>query len=71
MTDKSPAAEWGSLTSSEFQSNDKWWPNALNLRILHQNHPDSSPFGPEYDYRKAFAGIDVEALTRDVDALMT
>ena len=65
------SAEWGSLTSAEFQSNEKWWPNSLNLRILHQNHPDSTPFGPEYDYRKAFAGIDVDALTRDVDALMT
>ena len=65
------SAEWGSLTSAEFQSNEKWWPNSLNLRILHQNHPDSTPFGPEYDYRKAFTGIDVDALTRDVDALMT
>jgi catalase-peroxidase len=72
MTDQaSPAAEWGSLTSAEFQSNEKWWPNSLNLRILHQNHPDSSPFGPDFDYREAFAGIDVEALTADVDALMT
>ena len=72
MTEKDTlSAEWGSLTSGEFQSNEKWWPNALNLRILHQNHPDSSPFGPDYDYRDAFTGIDVEALTADVDALMT
>ena len=71
MTDQSLSAEWGSLTSAEFQSNEKWWPNSLNLRILHQNHPDSTPFGPEYDYRKAFTGLDVDALTRDVDALMT
>ena len=34
--------EWGSLTSNEFQSNEKWWPNSLNLRILHQHHPDST-----------------------------
>ena len=72
MTDKETlSAEWGSLTSAEFQSNEKWWPNALNLRILHQNHPDSTPFGPDYDYREAFTGVDVDALTRDVDALMT
>jgi catalase-peroxidase len=63
--------EWGALTSNEFQSNEKWWPNSLNLRILHQSHPDSSPFGPDYDYRKAFSEIDVDELTRDVDALMT
>ena len=66
-----PTAEWGALTSAEFQSNEKWWPNQLNLRILHQNHPASSPFGPDYDYREAFEGIDVDELTRDVDALMT
>jgi catalase-peroxidase len=72
MTDqKSLSAEWGSLTSSEFQSNEKWWPNALNLRILHQHHPDSTPFGGEYDYREQFSQLDVDELTRDVDALMT
>lgn len=64
------SAEWGALTSSEFQSNEKWWPNALNLRILHQSHPDSGPFSPAYDYRSAFSQLDVDELTRDVDALM-
>jgi catalase-peroxidase len=49
---KSLSAEWGSLTSGEFQSNEKWWPNALNLRILHQHHPDSTPFGRDFDYRE-------------------
>ena len=63
--------EWGSLTSGEFQSNDKWWPNALNLRILHQNHPDSTPLGVDFDYRANLADVDIEALTADVDALMT
>ncbi|MFN3254914.1 MAG: catalase/peroxidase HPI [Ilumatobacter sp.] len=72
MTDqKAKTAEWGSLTSSEFQSNEKWWPNALNLRILHQNHPDSTPFDGGYDYRTAIQGVDIDALTQDVDALMT
>ena len=68
---ESPSAEWGSLTSAEFQSNEKWWPNSLNLRILHQRHPGSSPFDPDFDYRTAVTGVDVDALTRDVDALMT
>ena len=71
MPEKKLSAEWGAITSAEFQSNAKWWPNALNLQILHQSHPDSSPFGPQYNYREAFAGIDVDQLTRDVDALMT
>ncbi|MEZ5238262.1 MAG: peroxidase family protein [Microthrixaceae bacterium] len=63
--------EWGALTSSEAQSNEKWWPNSLNLRILHQSHPDSSPLGADFDYREAFSELDVDELTRDVDALMT
>lgn len=70
MTDN-PAdrPEWGALTSHQAQSNEKWWPNQLNLRILHQEHPASNPLG-DYDYRAALADLDVAALTRDVDALM-
>ncbi|MEM7287995.1 MAG: peroxidase family protein, partial [Actinomycetota bacterium] len=61
--------EWGALTSSAAQSNEKWWPNQLNVRILHQNNPASNPLG-DFDYRKAIAGVDLDALTADVDALM-
>ncbi len=72
MTDSKPQMpEWGALTSSEYQSNEKWWPNQLNLRILHQNHPHSSPFPADFDYAKEVASIDLDELTRDVDALMT
>ena len=63
--------EWGALTSGEAQSNEKWWPNQLNLRILHQNHPDSTPLGADFDYAEAVLGIDFDELTADVDALMT
>ncbi|MDZ7678044.1 MAG: catalase/peroxidase HPI [Acidimicrobiales bacterium] len=63
--------EWGSLTSNVFRSNEDWWPNALNLRILHQHHPDSTPIGVDFDYRKNLANVDIDELTRDVDALMT
>jgi catalase-peroxidase len=52
-------------------SNQHWWPNQLNLRILRQNHPGSNPLGDDFDYAKAFAGLDVQALVADVDALMT
>ncbi len=72
MTESSNATpEWGSLTSAEFQSNEKWWPNQLNLRILHQAHPNSNPLGADFDYAETVSGIDFDALTRDVDALMT
>ena len=63
--------EWGALTSSEAQSNEKWWPNQLNLRILHQRHPASNPLGEDFDYAEAVSAIDFDELTRDVDALMT
>ena len=73
MTDSSTrnSPEWGSLTSGEFQSNEKWWPNALNLRILHQSHPDSTPLGVDFDYRANLGNVDIDEITRDVDALMT
>ncbi len=72
MTDSSTQTpEWGALTSNEAQSNEKWWPNQLNLRMLHQNHPNSNPFGADFDYAEAVAQIDFDGLNRDVDALMT
>ena len=65
MTDsRTQTPEWGALTSSEAQSNEKWWPNQLNLRILHQNHPGSNPLGSEFDYSAAIEGIDIDELTR-------
>ncbi|MDH3294279.1 MAG: catalase-peroxidase, partial [Acidimicrobiia bacterium] len=63
--------EWGGLTSGAAQSNEKWWPNQLNLRILHQGHPASNPLGGDFDYAEAVSQIDFDELARDVDALMT
>ena len=48
-----------------------WWPNQLNLQILHQHSPLSNPMGASFDYREAFKQLDVEALKRDVIDLMT
>ena len=61
----------GARTSPQGPSNETWWPRQLNLRILHQHHPKSNPLGGEFDYDEALAGLDVDALTRDVDAVMT
>ncbi|MEM8821478.1 MAG: peroxidase family protein, partial [Pseudomonadota bacterium] len=52
-------------------SNADWWPNQLNLKILHQNHPASDPMGKGFDYAKAFEGLDIEAVRQDLYALMT
>jgi catalase-peroxidase len=52
-------------------ANADWWPNALDLRPLHANAPVSNPLGASFDYRKAFAGLDLEAVAADLRALMT
>ncbi|RMH47083.1 MAG: catalase/peroxidase HPI [Alphaproteobacteria bacterium] len=53
------------------RSNRDWWPNKLNLRILHQNHPAQNPLGGGFDYRRAFAALDLAAVKADLVALMT
>ncbi len=47
------------------------WPNALNLDILHQHDTKPNPMGPDFDYREALKSLDVEALKKDLHALMT
>lgn len=58
-------------TSFGVQSNRDWWPNQLNLKILHQNTALSSPLGPDFDYAEAFKSLDLKALKDDLYALMT
>lgn len=52
-------------------SNKDWWPNQLNLKILHQNSNLSNPMGVDYDYKSAFKKLDLEAIKKDLFALMT
>jgi catalase-peroxidase len=52
-------------------TNQLWWPNQLNLRILHQNPPACDPMGEEFDYAEAFKSLDLHALKQDLFALMT
>lgn len=49
----------------------KWWPNALNLDILHQHDTKSNPLGADFNYREEVKTLDVEALKADLRALMT
>jgi catalase-peroxidase len=53
------------------RSNRDWWPNQLNLKILHQNSALSDPFGGTFDYAKEFEKLDLPALKQDLFALMT
>ena len=52
-------------------TNQDWWPNRLNLRILHQNSPAADPMGKEFNYAEAFKTLDLEAVKKDLHALMT
>ena len=52
-------------------SNREWWPNQLNLNILHQHDKKSSPIDKDFNYREAFSRLDYAALKKDLLALMT
>jgi catalase-peroxidase len=61
----------GTNTSIGARSNQDWWPNQLNLRILHQSSPLCDPMGAAFDYAEEFKTLDLEALKKDVMAVMT
>ena len=53
------------------RSNRDWWPNQLNLRVLHQHSALSNPLGEAFDYASAFKSLDLDAVIKDLRALMT
>jgi catalase-peroxidase len=53
------------------KTNQDWWPNQPDLRVLHHNSPQPNPLGEDFDYRREFEKLDVEALKRDLIELMT
>jgi catalase-peroxidase len=57
--------------TSGARSNRDWWPNQLNLRILHQNSALSNPMGTSFNYADAFKKLDLKAVKKDIFALMT
>jgi len=65
---KCPVMHGGATTT---ESNKVWWPKALNLDILHQYDTKTNPLNEDFDYREAVKTLDVEALKKDMIALMT
>jgi catalase-peroxidase len=59
------------IVSGGGTSNRDWWPNQLNLRILHQHSAKSNPMGEKFNYAEEFKKLDLEALKKDLYALMT
>ncbi len=58
-------------TVSKGTSNQDWWPNQLNLKILHQHSTKSNPMGEDFNYAEAFKQLDLSAVKQDLYALMT
>ena len=72
-----PAGETPSASKCPFKhstrgtTNRDWWPNQLNLKILHQHSALSDPMDRDFDYARAFENLDLDALKKDLHALMT
>ena len=58
-------------TAASAMSNSDWWPNQLNLKILHQNSPKGNPMGVDFNYAREFAKLDLAAVKKDLEHLMT
>ena len=52
-------------------TNADWWPNQLNIKVLRQNSPQSDPMGKEFNYAEEFKSLDLNAVIKDLHALMT
>ena len=61
----------GRHTAAGAMSNADWWPNQLNLRILHQNSPAGNPMGEDFNYAAEFQKLDLASVKRDLRELMT
>ena len=60
-----------SIKAHSGRSNRDWWPNQLNLNALHSNHPAGDPMGAEFNYAEEFKTLDLNALKKDIAAVMT
>jgi catalase-peroxidase len=56
---------------AESHANADWWPNQLNVKMLHQHSPKSDPMGEQFDYAEEFKSLDLHAVVKDLHALMT
>jgi catalase-peroxidase len=53
------------------RTNRDWWPNQMDLQVLHQHSPRANPMGDDFDYAEEFAHLDIEELKRDINEVMT
>jgi len=70
-TDDNSAGKCPFTGGARARTNRDWWPNQLDIQILHRNSAKSDPMGKEFDYAKEFKSLDVNAVIQDLKALMT
>nr|WP_319492444.1 peroxidase family protein [uncultured Desulfobacter sp.] len=71
QTEKCPVTgKIAGTSNKKGRSNRDWWPNQLNLKILHQHDRKSNPMGDSFDYKQAFKTLDLSAVKKDLFALM-
>jgi catalase-peroxidase len=68
---ENPAIPAPQVKATRPHTNRDWWPNQLDLSVLHRHSPRSNPMGEDFDYAEEFKNLDVEALRRDIFELMT
>lgn len=68
---KCPVMHIESNAANDGTSNRDWWPNQLNVNMLHQHSPDSNPIGKEFNYAEQFETLDLDQVKKDITALMT
>ena len=68
---ENPTIDSPTPTVSQPRTNRDWWPNQLDLQVLHHNEKKPSPLGDDFDYATEFAKLDVDALKRDIEEVMT
>ena len=68
---KCPVVGGASTRVTGLQNNAQWWPNQLNIKLLHQASPAASPMDKNFNYAKEFAKLDLDVLKKDIEKLMT
>ncbi len=68
---ENPAIPTPTPKASRPQTNQDWWPDQLDLQVLHQHSPQANPMDDDFDYAKEFATVDLDALKRDIVEVMT
>ncbi|MGC2176392.1 MAG: catalase/peroxidase HPI [Acidimicrobiales bacterium] len=71
MTDIESKCPFPNGVDTQSQPNEQWWPNRLNLKVLHPNSESANPMDEDFDYAEEFRSLDLDALKKDLTALMT